>query len=60
MRAREFVAETTTSGAIATVAQPLGAMLARETAQAPADKYKKTSRNPKQNAVRRFENSFSK
>ncbi len=32
MRAREFITETTTSGAIATVAMPLGGAIAREPA----------------------------
>ena len=59
MRAREFVAETTVSGSIATVAQPIGAVLSREPAQAPADKYTTTSRKPKRNVERRFENSIS-
>jgi hypothetical protein len=30
MRAREFVAETTTAGSIAVVAQPLGGMIRRQ------------------------------
>jgi len=60
MRAREFVTETTVSGAIATVAQPMMSMLAREPAQAPADKYKTTSRKPAPDVNRRFKNSFSK
>ena len=32
MRAREFIIETTTSGAIATVAMPMGGMVSREPA----------------------------
>lgn len=32
MRAREFIAETTTSGAIATVAMPMGSLIQREPA----------------------------
>lgn len=32
MRAREFIAETTTSGAIATVTMPMGSMIQREPA----------------------------
>jgi hypothetical protein len=60
MRAREFVTETTVSGAIATVAQPMMSMLAREPAQAPAGKYNTDSRKPASNVNRRFKNSFSK
>jgi len=41
MRAREFVAETTVSGSIATVAQPLGSVIRRNTVT-PVAKYKNT------------------
>ena len=58
MRAHEFIIETTTSGAIATVATPIGGMLSRAPALAAPYKYKKTSRKSKQNAHRRFENSI--
>lgn len=58
MRAREFIAETTCSGSIATVAMPMGTMITRTAATAPADKYKKTSRKPKHDVNRRFENSI--
>lgn len=60
MRAQEFIAETTTSGSVATVAMPMGELLTRTGATAPVDKYKKTSRKRKTNVSRRFENSFSK
>ena len=59
MRASEFIAETTVSGSIATVAMPMGSVLSRSQAAVPADKYKKNSRKKKPNAVRRFENSIS-
>lgn len=59
MRACEFIAETTVSGGIATVAMPLGGMISRTQPVAPIDKYKKNSRKKKPNAVRRFENSIS-
>lgn len=58
MRACEFIAETTVSGGIATVAMPMGAVLSRTQPTAPVDKYKKNSRKKKPNAVRRFENSI--
>jgi hypothetical protein len=59
MRASEFIAETTVSGGIATVAMPMGAVLSRTLPAVPADKYKKNSRKKKPNAVRQFENSIS-
>jgi hypothetical protein len=59
MRASEFIAETTVSGGIATVAMPMGAVLSRSQPAVPADKYKKNSRRKNPNAVRRFENSIS-
>lgn len=58
MRAHEFITETTSSGAIATVAMPIGPVLSRTLPAAPTDKYKKNSRKNKPNAVRRFENSI--
>jgi hypothetical protein len=57
MRASEFIAETTSSGAIATVAMPMMGVLSREPAQAPVDKYKTTPRKSKKHVERRFENS---
>jgi hypothetical protein len=59
MRASEFIAETTVSGSIATVAMPMGSVLSRSQPAVPADKYKKNSRRKNPNAVRRFENSIS-
>ena len=58
MRASEFIAETTVSGGIATVAMPMGSVLSRSQPVVPADKYKKNSRRKKPHAVRRFENSI--
>lgn len=60
MRAQEFIAETTVSGGIATVALPMGAMVARDPARPPTDKYTTTSRKPASDVNRRFKNSFSK
>lgn len=60
MRAHEFITENTTSGAIATVATPMGSMLAREPAQAIPGKYTNNSRKRNQDVNRRFKNSFSK
>ena len=59
MRASEFIAETTVSGGIATVAMPIGAVLSRSQPTTPVDKYKKNSRKKKPHAVRQFENSIS-
>lgn len=59
MRASEFITETTTSGAIATVSAPLMPMLSRSPALAAPHKYTKNS-GKKKNARRRFENSLSK
>ena len=58
MRASEFIAETTVSGGIATVAMPMSSVLSRSQPAVPTDKYKKNSRRKKPNAVRRFENSI--
>lgn len=58
MRASEFIAETTVSGGIATVAMPMGSVLSRSQPTTTTDKYKKNSRKKKTHVVRRFENSI--
>lgn len=47
MRAREFVVETTTAGAVATVAQPLGSIIRRQPVSKPA-KYRNSPTQGKQ------------
>lgn len=66
MRAREFIAETTTSGAVATVAMPLGAVQTRNGGSFFSGKYvtgsDPTPNTPKEykrnkNARGRFKNT---
>jgi hypothetical protein len=60
MRAREFILETsTTSGAVAVLATPMGAVLSRTDAVHELTKYTNTSGKPKNNVSRRFKNSIS-
>jgi len=59
MRAHEFITEnTTTSGAIATVSVPIGAVLSRTDSVPETAKYTNTSGKPKNNVSRRFKNSI--
>lgn len=61
MKINEVLTETTSaataSGSIATVAQPMGGMIAREDNPTNKHKYSQTP-GKKQNARRKFENSF--
>ena len=61
MKITEILTETTSaataSGSIATVAQPMGGMIAREDNTTNKHKYSQTP-GKKQNARRKFENSF--
>ena len=61
MKINEVLTETTSAatcaGSIATVAQPMGGMIAREDNPTNKHKYSQTP-GKKQNARRKFENSF--
>lgn len=52
MRAKEFINETTTSGAVATVSAPLMPVLTRAPAKQVPHKYNNNSRKLKTNARR--------